>query len=624
MSGKTVTVPRLAKTFIEAGAFTPGLHFSLMSFFFPSISLRSAALLLFAALAAGSVPLAAQTLEVGLDNPATLQSVTTEAALLDGTDLPSGEWVYTTGTTHDGVDAVTSTLPNRSTSELNATVQGPAVVSFWWKMNGAQSFDQLQFASGNDSGTITGNADWQQVSVEVDIGEQPLIWIHRRLTSLPGPSQQAWIDELVVTPIPNSPALQTAVENNSYTIHSTDWTSTALAGAQNGNAAKSAPIVPGDKSTMQLQIEGPATVEFDWGMASGDDGSELELFVNNGLVTNLTNSQTLTSSSVDLGPGTHILKWEFYRGLDGDPEYTGATEGYVDALVITPFSASPSLADAVDRPGGVYSNSWTRQMQVVRDGSDAAVVTAPELSKARRLYVELPDEAGLLTYWYKTDADPLSGYLRTIVDGLQIIEVNGQNDWTKVEVNLPSGTDRVFQAFFFRVTNPNGNSVNTRAYIDAITFTPGASNYQPDLSIGPLEMRLKGAGIHNASGAGQTSTIRALLTRPVGEWAIRIQNRSVSDTDKIFLRGVGNRRHFKIFYVVEDGGERLNFSAAFAAGIFETNDLNPLAAEAHQIWVARKRNAVKKRSHILRVVATSEADPRKIDVVKTKLLVDKR
>ena len=112
--------------------------------------------------------------------------------------------------------------------------------------------------------------------------------------------------------------------------------------------------------------------------------------------------------------------------------------------------------------------------------------------------------------------------------------------------------------------------------------------------------------------------------RPVGEWAIRIQTGSVSDTDKIFLRGVGNRRHFQIFYVVEDGDERLNFSAAFAAGIFETNDLNPLAAEAHQIWVARKRNAVKKRSHSLRVIATSEADPGKIDVGKTKLLVDKR
>jgi hypothetical protein len=601
-----------------------------MSLFFPSPLLRPVAFFIFATVALGALPLAAQTLEDGLDNPPTLQSVATEAALLDETNLPSGEWVYTTGASHDGIDAVTSTLPNRSTSKLSATVQGPAVVSFWWKMNGTQSFDTLQFASGNDFGTITGNADWQQVNVEVDMGEQPLLWFYRRLTSLAGPPQQAWLDEMVVTPIPNNPSLQAALENPGtppYTIHSTDWTSAPIFGAQNGTAAKSGAVVPGAVSRMQLQVEGPAIVTFRWGMVAEDgDESKLEFSVNNsnppGL--SLTNSQILTDANIDLGPGTHTLKWEFTRGFRGTDEYAGETQGYVDALVISPFSTSPSLADAVDRAGGVYSNSWTRQMQVVRDGSDAAMVTAPELSKARRLYVELPDEAGLLTYWYKTDTDPQSGYLRTLVDGNQIVEVNGQNDWTKVEVNLLTGSDRVFQAFFFRISNPSGNSTSTKAFIDAITFTQGATNYEPDLSIGPLRKRLRGVGVHNTSGAGQISTIRAPLTRPVGEWAIRIQNGSVSDTDKVFLRGVGNRRHFQIFFVVDESGEKLNFSAAFAAGIFETNQLSPKGTEAHEVWIAPKRRKLKKRSHALHIIGTSDADPRKIDVVRTKLLIKKR
>lgn len=83
-----------------------------MSLFSSGPTLRSAAFFLFATVAPGAVPLAAQTLEDGLDNPPTLQSVETKAALLDETNLPSGEWVSTTGTTHDGVDAVNSTLPN--------------------------------------------------------------------------------------------------------------------------------------------------------------------------------------------------------------------------------------------------------------------------------------------------------------------------------------------------------------------------------------------------------------------------------------------------------------------------------------------------------------------------------
>ena len=54
-----------------------------MSLFFPSPLLRPVAFFIFATVALGALPLAAQTLEDGLDNPPTLQSVATEAALLD-------------------------------------------------------------------------------------------------------------------------------------------------------------------------------------------------------------------------------------------------------------------------------------------------------------------------------------------------------------------------------------------------------------------------------------------------------------------------------------------------------------------------------------------------------------
>jgi|GEM_PF-588605 len=591
--------------------------------------LRFAAFSLGFASCLAALPAAAQTLEDGLDNPAPLLSVTTGSALLDETDYPAGEWAFTTGTTHDGVDAITSTLPNRSTSQLNATVQGPATVSFWWKMNGTRSFDALQFSSRNDFRSIApnadGNPDWRQVNVEVDIGEQPLTWFYRRLNSVPGPAQQAWIDELVVTPIPNKEPLQEAVENFSYQIYSSDWTSAPLDGAINSTVAKSGPLVAGEKSTMQLQIEGPASVKFHWGMAAEDsDGSRLRLLIDNVSAVNISNPQPLGEQTIDLGPGTQTLKWEFTRGFGGTPEYEGLTEGYVDNLIISPFSADPDLANAVERPGGVYSNSWTRQTQVIRDGSDAAMVTAPELSVARRLYVELPDEAGLFSFWYKTEADPGIGYLRMIVDGEIIEEVNGVNDWTKIELNLAPGFDRVFEAFFYRISNPNGNSPNTKAYLDEVTFIPGATNFQPDLSIGPLKKGLKGVGVYNASGAGQIATIRAPLTRPVGEYAIRAQNGSISDQDTILLRGVGSRRHFQIFYVVEEGGQKLNFSAAFAAGIFETTQLGPKASEAHEVWIVRKRRAVKKRSYVLQVIGTSDGDSHKIDVVRTKLVVKRR
>jgi len=589
--------------------------------------LRFAAFSLGFASCLAALPAAAQTLEDGLDNPAPLLSVTTGSALLDETDYPAGEWAFTTGTTHDGVDAITSTLPNRSTSQLNATVQGPATVSFWWRTSGGDTlgFDTFQFSSRNSFGFINGNTDWQQRSFQVDTGSESISWFFERNSSFPVNVARAWLDELVVTPILNNPALQEAMENFAYTFHSTDWTSGSLDGAINTSVAKSGVIQPNQKSDMVFEIVGPATVRFRWGItADSADVSTLALRVGNQTERSLSGPQPLTEDSLDLGPGTHPMKFSFTRGNNTDPDYMGMTEGFIDNLTITPVPASAALADAIERPDGVYSDAWTRQTLVIRDGSDAAMVTAPELSVARRLYVELPDEAGLFSFWYKTEADPGIGYLRMIVDGEIIEEVNGVNDWTKIELNLAPGFDRVFEAFFYRISNPNGNSPNTKAYLDEVTFIPGATNFQPDLSIGPLKKGLKGVGVYNASGAGQIATIRAPLTRPVGEYAIRAQNGSISDQDTILLRGVGSRRHFQIFYVVEEGGQKLNFSAAFAAGIFETTQLGPKASEAHEVWIVRKRRAVKKRSYVLQVIGTSDGDSHKIDVVRTKLVVKRR
>jgi hypothetical protein len=571
----------------------------------------------------GSVPGFAQTLADGLDHPATIGPITTKAALLDGANFPSGEWTYTTGTTYDNIDAITSVLPGRSTSQTEMLVQGPATISFWWKMTGASSFDTLQFSSRNDFTFLTGNADWQPRSFQVDTGSQPLNWYFERLANTA--SGQAWLDQMVVTPIPNNPALQAAVENFSYTFHSTDWTSGSLNGAINSTVAKSGPILPNQKSNMVFEVAGPATVRFRWGIeGDSSDESSLALMVNNQIAASITGPHALAETSVDLGPGTHPMKFSFTRIAASNPEYTGPIEGYLDNLIIDTFSASPALADAIERDAGVYSNSWTRQTQVVRDGSDAATVTAPDERSARRLYAQLPDEAGLLTFWYKMEADPASGYLIMLIDGEQFLSESGVKDWTRVEMNLGTGSERVLQGIFVRYSSPNGSSANTRVYLDGITFTPGATNYQPDLAIGLLTKPLKGIGIHNASGAGQIATIRAPVTRPVGEYTIRIQNGSGTESDTIKLRGIGSRRDFTIFYLREEGGKKLNYSAAFAAGTFETSSLDPKATESHEIWIIRKRNSLKKRSHNYLVIGTSTEDSRKVDAVKTKVLVKSR
>lgn len=582
-----------------------------------------------------ATPVTAQTLADGLDNPPTIGPITTLGFLPDGANLPAAEWTYTSGTTHDGTDAITSSPPPRGASQVNMQVQGPAMITYWWKMTGEPYFDEYTFSSRNDFRILRFDPvdpDWKQITTQVDTGVQPLRWNFQRRSNNLSFTPQAWLDQLVVTPIPNNPLLQAAVENTSYTLHSNDWTVGTIAGetvAKSANLSPNEVDMPIKKSTMVFEITGPATVRFKWGItAAVEDQSTLALFVENQTLSRvpaISGPNALSEVSLELGVGVHPMKFTFTRGENNDPDYTGETVGFVDKLEISPILASTPLADAIDRPGGVYSNAWIRQTAVSHDGSDAAMVQAPERDSARIIYVELPDEPGLLSFWYKMEADSF-GYFYAFLDGQRIVQESGTKGWTRVEMNLERGTDRVLEAAFIRYTEPGipDSSAHTRIFLDEVTFVPGATNYQPDLSIAPLKKGLIGIGVHNQSAVGQIATIRAPRTRPVGEFAIRIQNGSSTDTDTIKLRGSGSNRDFKIYYVVEEGGQKLNFSAAFAAGIFETMKLDPKATEAHEIWFARKKSKAKKRSHSYRIIGTSTLDPTKSDVVGTKIIVKNR
>src|SRR5690606_35492243 len=139
-------------------------------------------------------------------------------------------------------------------------------------------FTENEFHSINK----TSPSDWQQQTVEVGTGEQPLRWIFNRRASDPGGAAQAWLDQLVITPIPERSDLQTALDNTTHPIYSntdTGWTSAPLDGALNSTAAKSGEIAVGKISTMMFEVEGPAIVKFHWGLACDESDYQSRLVI---------------------------------------------------------------------------------------------------------------------------------------------------------------------------------------------------------------------------------------------------------------------------------------------------------------------------------------------------------
>jgi hypothetical protein len=567
--------------------------------------------------------LTAQTIADGVDNPSGITFTTSAADRETEVDYPAGNWTYNTTTTYDGVDSIQSTLDDKKYSVLDAEVQGPATLSFRWKSSLEQYFDTFGFNASGYSFSITGEQDWQQRSIELDCGLQNISWhIDRDTTSVTG-LRSAWIDNIVVTPIPTKPELQQALENNDINFHSTNWVNEASGISVDGDHASSGDLEDGETSSMIFEVVGPAVVEFAWALY-GETGafSQCNLSINNQPRLSLQGEDPVSEQLLRLGPGTHCFNFSYYQDSDideGNP-YGGTKAAIVDNLRVTPLSQNPALAFAIERENGVYSNDWSVDVLDSAVGSSSIKATVAEPNTAASVYVSLTDEAGLLTFYHKTETDQDSGYLFVDVDGEEVLRQSGSSDWQKTEFNLAEGTDRYLEAIFFRQTNVNSNSPQTSVHLDKVQFFPGITNYRSDLQIKAKgSTGYKGSNIYTR-GSRQVAVRKTDDRKPYGIYPIKFQNDCPNYRDTITIRGTRSNRHFKTYFLLKTGGKAYNFTSSFFTGRLETTELQPGANETFELQIGRKRRSTKK-SRTIKVIGTSKGDPSKVDIVKAGLKI---
>ncbi len=141
------------------------------------------------------------------------------AALSDALDcptaafIPSGDalWFGQTLESHDGVDAARSgEIPGAlGTAVLKSTIQGPAVLSWWWKAD-SQPTDRLQFGFDSVENTWKdkpGSQPWTYEEVAIPGGVHTVFWIFQKNSSTPGP-HAGFLDEVRLTPFSGPPGYQ--------------------------------------------------------------------------------------------------------------------------------------------------------------------------------------------------------------------------------------------------------------------------------------------------------------------------------------------------------------------------------------------------------------------------------
>jgi internalin A len=113
-------------------------------------------------------------------------------------------WFEQSIISYDGISSLQSgTINSGGESWIEANVQGPGVLSYWWKVSSQTNHDYVEFYLNDvlQSNRISGEVDWTCQSVSLPLGNQKVRW---RYWKNPGCCSDgidaAWLDQVTFAP----------------------------------------------------------------------------------------------------------------------------------------------------------------------------------------------------------------------------------------------------------------------------------------------------------------------------------------------------------------------------------------------------------------------------------------
>ncbi len=132
----------------------------------------------------------------------------TLAQALDGAGLVwttggDANWTPQTAITSDGIDAARSgDVANNQSTWVQTTVQGPATVTFRWKVSSEARNDYLRFQV-NDRiiRSLSGERDWRSYTYTIaESGTHTLRWFYTKDATASAGADTGWLDTVTITP----------------------------------------------------------------------------------------------------------------------------------------------------------------------------------------------------------------------------------------------------------------------------------------------------------------------------------------------------------------------------------------------------------------------------------------
>ena len=239
------------------------------------------------------------------------------------------------------------------------TASAGDIVSFYWKVSSEESGDYLRFKIDNveQSGSISGEEDWQKKSFQLSAGTRTLRWIYEKDSDTTDGSDCGWVDGLYTGPssgdLPLEPPgeLSEAVDSAlKFTTRGDDdciWSVDSGYDSEyyyDGDSARSDnSLADSNESCLQAVVESDSseTLKFRWKVSSEQDSDYLEFYIDGVLQSGRISGEVdWTQKSYSISSGIHTLKWRYVKDSSGS---SGDDCGWVDFVQ---WTGEPPVPDS--------------------------------------------------------------------------------------------------------------------------------------------------------------------------------------------------------------------------------------------------------------------------------------
>ncbi|MDX2109630.1 MAG: hypothetical protein SFY80_05240 [Verrucomicrobiota bacterium] len=382
-------------------------------------------------------------------------------SLGDAVDFPSASWsnagnagwLGQTSMTHDGVDAArTGAITHNGSSELSTTINGPAALSFWWKVSSDTVFDILRFKlNGSVMDSITGEADWRLVTATLPPGSNSLSWEYTKDDSVSQGDDAGWLDQVVV-----STGALLGVSASELVLHAIQ--------TQSANPLS---------QTLQVWNAGTGSLS----ISAASSQPWLILTPTPFISTGQSNPTTLTATVnwTALTPGDYTAT----ISVTG----TGAANGPVNIPVR--FTVSLPLATALDTQGVQPFNwvtdldgSWFGQTGITHDAVDSARSALISHGQATRLQVKFSDSdvdddgkgKGVFRFWWRASSEAGKDTLDFEIDQVLKDSLSGDSGWHLNKYYIQDTLEHTADWYFTKDNNDSGAIFEDAGYVDEVRW----------------------------------------------------------------------------------------------------------------------------------------------------------